>query len=1073
MLCSSLQRNRTQASEAIFGNRWIVRLASRILDTIGAPLRHKTGVEVTAEVMGRIERARRERADSLNLNDLGLELLPPELWELTHLTSLYLRDNGLSVLPPEIGQLTWLTTLDLSRNGLSVLPPEIGQLTRLTTLDLGNNGLSVLPEEMAQLTRLTDLYLRDNGLSVLPEVLWELTQLTTLTLDTNGLSVLPAGIGQLTRLTTLDLGRNELSVLPEEMGQLTRLTDLYLGDNGLSVLPEVLWELTQLTTLDLDNNALLVLPPWLWELTRLTTLYLSGNGLSVLPEEIGQLTRLTTLSLDNNRLSELPNRLGDLIDLRALDVFKNPLVYPPEEVCAGGTAAIQAFLRACAAEGTVQQWNSKLLILGEATVGKTTLFKQLTGGKYDAHESQTHGIHIGRLQLEHPQVPETVMDLTAWDFGGQLEYRATQRFYLTDRSLFLLVWNTRARHRDGKLMAWLDTITARAPQSPILIVGTHADDASTATLPENLRERYPQIVGVFQADALTGTGIQEVRDAVRAQAAGLPLMGVAWPRSWVRAAEAVRGLDGLVVSATVMREAMRAAGVDDPDAQATIARTLHDLGEIVHFADDAELSRRVVLRPAWLDERITQVLDSPAVAQARGVLSRAERRRLWAGLDDLDMDDRLVRMMERFDLAYQVGDRDQSQDVALIVERLGEVQPATIGDLWEQAAEDGREVGVVFKLKSRQAGIPTWFIARMHRYSAGLHWSHGVLLNDRAAPHTSWALLVDDEREQPTISLRVRGRAPVAFLHVLMEAFRNIVSSRYPGLIEKVLVPCQCGDEAGALCGHLFDLVDLQDEAEDPDSDGRVRCQVTKRKIDAARMLYGLPGSNIARGIEQVRDQLQRGEQATLEVLVHVQALSQDRAQSGIVCPSLFDVEDLGESRVLRRRRIRLRLWCEWPYPGPQDIGHPGGPHPLPGEDGVYLLKELPEGIRRYLPYLRLAAAGLGAIAPVITPSLFAATAELADQIQQGLDTTEKVLDMLGDGPASLYAAQPLGRGSGGPQRLARTPADFRSLRAALSGLDPDQRWGGLETVPRPEDQAIIFVCPAHRRALQHPYDPR
>jgi internalin A len=38
-----------------------------------------------------------------------------------------------------------------------------------------------------------------------------------------------------------------------------------------------------------------------------------------------------------------------------------------------------------------------------------------------------------------------------------------QRFYLTDRSLFLLVWNSRARAADGKVIAWLDAITARAP----------------------------------------------------------------------------------------------------------------------------------------------------------------------------------------------------------------------------------------------------------------------------------------------------------------------------------------------------------------------------------------------------------------------------------------------------------------------------------------------------------------------------------------------------------------------------------------------------------------------------------
>ncbi len=56
-----------------------------------------------------------------------------------------------------------------------------------------------------------------------------------------------------------------------------------------------------------------------------------------------------------------------------------------------------------------------------------------------------------------------------------------------------------------------------------------------------------------------------------------------------------------------------------PGTWAVVAWALHDLGEIVHFADDAGLSRWVVVEPAWLDERITQILDSRAAAEARGV----------------------------------------------------------------------------------------------------------------------------------------------------------------------------------------------------------------------------------------------------------------------------------------------------------------------------------------------------------------------------------------------------------------------------------------------------------------------
>ena len=65
------------------------------------------------------------------------------------------------------------------------------------------------------------------------------------------------------------------------------------------------------------------------------------------------------------------------------------------------------------------------------------------------------------------------MRLSAWDFGGQQIYHATHQFFLTNRSLFLLLWSSRAGWEQGNLRYWLDIITARAPESPI-VLGGHA-----------------------------------------------------------------------------------------------------------------------------------------------------------------------------------------------------------------------------------------------------------------------------------------------------------------------------------------------------------------------------------------------------------------------------------------------------------------------------------------------------------------------------------------------------------------------------------------------------------------------
>lgn len=115
---------------------------------------------------------------------------------------------------------------------------------------------------------------------------------------------------------------------------------------------------------------------------------LSQLQLSTLPPN---LTNLTTLSLGGNQLTALPDWLADLTALEHLSVQGNPLVSPPPEIVAGGTESILTFLRARKDDGSAQ-WVSKLLVVGEGGVGKTSLIKALDGAAHDPNEPTTHGL---------------------------------------------------------------------------------------------------------------------------------------------------------------------------------------------------------------------------------------------------------------------------------------------------------------------------------------------------------------------------------------------------------------------------------------------------------------------------------------------------------------------------------------------------------------------------------------------------------------------------------------------------------------------------------------------------------
>ena len=1021
--------------------------------------------------------------NELDLLGLGLSAVPATITQLTNLTRLDLQGNELTSVPDTITQLTNLTRLNLQGNRLASVPDTITQLTNLTELYLHGNQLTTVPGTIARLIRLTRLNLQGNRLTSVPETIGLLTNLTHLYLGSNQLTSVPDAFGLLTNLTHLYLGSNRLTSVPQTIGQLTNLVELYLGGNQLTHVPGTVTQLTNLTQLYLHGNQLTAVPETIARLTRLTRLNLQGNRLTSVPATIGQLTNLVELYLGNNQLTAVPETIARLTNLTRLDLDGNEhLSSPPQEIQAQGTEAVLAFLRALAAssatepatESSIERWASKILIVGEAMVGKTSLVKQLFGETFDPREPQTHGLRVRSLLLSHPERAGVEMALDVWDFGGQLEYRATQRFYLTDRSLFVLVWNARARADDGKVTAWLDAITARAPGAPILVVASHSDERSPAALPGDLRSRYPSIIGLHTIDSSTGLGIDFLHQKIARHAAELPLMGTRWPSTWDAAARALGALAERSVTTHRVFAQMASAGVTDPSAHQVIARMLHDLGKIAYFPDIPGLENRILLKPEWLDDRITQAIDSAAVTKAGGVLSRAERHRLWGELaeseDDPELPDRLIRIMEAFDLAYRTGDADTSTDVALIVDRLPLAPPADLEHVWGEArqAPGVREIAIIFKLASRQAGIPTSFIAREHRYTTELHWRHGALLHDRDPAAPAWALLTDDGREQPTLTLRVAGTYPVRLYSVLTEAFETIIRAHYPGLVEQRLVPCACRAGGEAACSHAFTLKELQGEATAEDGDGRIRCPESRRRIEAALMLDGLRGTGLAKHLGAIEHKLdaQAGTlnavSSTLnavdareqKILNGIRILLEHRATAGVHCPALYSIQQ--NDRRLRRPRISVTLWCEWP----------SEPHPL-GSEGRYTINPIPDALIRYLPYLR----GLITVLGLASPTLGAGGIALSNQAKDRLEVASRTLGFIAKHTdTAALASEHEARPSNGGGLRAETGADFRALRYMLQSLDPEEKWGRLSPVSRPEDQRIIYLCQRHIRELAYPY---
>ena len=994
---------------------------------------HEDGYQ---EALRRIEEVNQTNATELDLSGLSLSELPAELWQLSSLTSLMLNNNQLSTLPSEIGQLTTLQVLLLSGNNLNSLPIEIGQLTNLLHLNLDDNQLRALPPELGNLKNLQYLSLTNNNLTKLPLEIYQLGSLEQLFLQNLHLSNIPSEIGQLKSLNTLSLSGMGLDVFPSEVTMLPELRCLFIHTNHLS---EVSSEI--------------------WKLINLEELYIKNNQLKSLPSEIGQLANLSFVDLRNNQLSSLPPEIGQITSLVDLVLDGNPLISPPPSIIQQGTGAILVYLRELLDSHT-RIWRSKMLVVGEGAVGKTSLIKHLRGEPFDPNEDKTHSMQIGDVDLPHSSEKDVIMHLKTWDFGGQDIYHATHQFFYSNRSLFLVVWNARIGYEQSKIPKWLDMIHSLAPESPILIVATHIDEHAPDIPLSDFQDQYEQIVGMVKISNLTGEGIPELKAKIQELAADLPLMGELWPGSWRNAAEAIMAQGKTYSDPDSLVAVAGEHEVDEKQAR-ILLNWMHSLGDILYFEDTPELKDIIILDPEWVSQRIGDVLVDKMVIAQDGIFKREDMDIVWDGIPGF-LRDMLLRMMERFDLSYMIPDDPDNR--CLIVERLSH-EEANFENTW-QSLNGQNELTMRFRIpqSNMPPGIPTWFIARSHRFTTHTHWRTGGLFRDKTHQHYA---LVRAFPERRYVELKVRGPAPHSFFSLMRDGL-DVTFDRFEGLGVKRVIPCPGHNSKP--CDHEFDLRHV--ERQIARKNDIIDCPITEHddyEIAVQQLAFGvkLVGANVSiiEELHDVKRMIAENNEASQAILELVQRgfTTQFRAMQHDVdstCPNLMTLYPLEGQHWATRpfgQKMRLQLYCqapgEWHFPVDADNNMLG----------YYTISDPAKWLKDLAPYLNLLVNALKFATPVVGSWLnFAHTdwykAEFESQMNftKSLVSSLKTLDF--EAGASDFKHMDVGR------KKSIDGANLRVLRHLLEELDPSQHWGGLRRVLTPEGH-YLWLCEHHAKS--------
>ncbi|XP_076008822.1 ras-related protein Rab-42b isoform X2 [Genypterus blacodes] len=124
---------------------------------------------------------------------------------------------------------------------------------------------------------------------------------------------------------------------------------------------------------------------------------------------------------------------------------------------------------------TMWQYQFRIIMLGDSTVGKSSLLKRYTDGQFLESINETVGVdfYVHFLEVE----PGVRVKLQFWDTAGQERFRSVTRSYYRNSVGGLLVFDMTNRNSFDNIKEWHTEVCARVqPYTVLFILVGHKSD---------------------------------------------------------------------------------------------------------------------------------------------------------------------------------------------------------------------------------------------------------------------------------------------------------------------------------------------------------------------------------------------------------------------------------------------------------------------------------------------------------------------------------------------------------------------------------------------------------------------
>lgn len=668
-----------------------------------------------------------------------------------------------------------------------------------------------------------------------------------------GLYELPADITDMPYLLEIDISHNNFLELPHQIANLENLQILNCSYNHLRDFTLIEGKPYFFKRIDISNNLLSYIPKELLFLdTDVEIIYNENFFSSGLPPEISEYGDLSYLSfyLESLERKEIQNRLfetkllivgkGEVGKTSLMKIIKNQNCSvslgsekPTEGIDISSTYLETVFPAKKPYYNRIEDFDSLL----KFSTYDAEDFPENYGPEYNNYESIFPFCYEDEellLELRVNDQPyfdynfyvQKDIKLNIWDFGGQEILYSTHQFFLTQRSIYIFVWEPRSDTETESFDYWLNIIKRLSNNSPVLIVMNKSDLRFKNVDENSYKNQFPNIKGFHTISCLSKEGIPLLLNQIEETIQKLPHIGDLLPNSWNEIRHSIKSLNNDYIQFDEFRKLCK---LKEDKKVNYLSSYLTDLGDIIHFQDDILLSNLVILKPNWLTEAIYSLIHSKVVQSNLGTL---ELENLPVLLNENKYPKNkhleIISLMEKFEICFKI---IGSKNIYIIPALLPAQPMESFAIGMFQTAET---IKLNIQYKFLPSGLIERLICKMKNFIVDRQfWKYGLIIQDEYSK--ALIKLKAPERE---ISIDFIGDLNPSLLQIIQFQLNDIHTTlRLDKEDYQIFLACNCYECSSTSSPHMFNKSVLKRFL---DKDKRfIECQISTEKVNINELMMG------------------------------------------------------------------------------------------------------------------------------------------------------------------------------------------------------------------------------------------